>query len=848
LVGLVALVGGQMAWAHQEPAGCSGNLLDVGLLKDKTSIVSGETVTFTVTVRNDAANACDVTATTITFHCPAPDGTPTGAATVCANNADFLVPFPPINLCVVPCTVNFNPGVTSAQAQVEGSGTLHDNPENDLDRADILRNLSVIIRVCGDGTINQACETCDGASFPATAPSSHGACRAGATCGQDSCTFCGDGIVNGGEACDDGNSNDGDSCRNNCTPVICGDGIINQTCETCDGASFPATAPSSHGACRAGATCGQDSCTFCGDGIVNGGEQCDDGNSNDNDNCRNTCVPPICGDGIINNSGCNETCDTNAFPAGAPASHGPCRPGPCGQPAACTFCGDGIVNNGEQCDDGNAVDTDLCQNNCTPPLPCRVNIEKTVAPDDGSGGGTACDGVADGPFVENVTVDQTTCVVYQICVENTGQQNLNGNGVKVSDPVLGTVNLDYGLIAPGQTICKTAPGVFTAPNCTGGSPAGTSCLCSEVAGVNTAIITSAVCQASQQNACTQSGSDCEDSANVACLAPGSCRMTGGHNYDVVDATFNENGKVYTTGGQIGAPNETGCCDLPPKGKCVAGVCTGGLRGGESCTSNDNCPNDPGRNSHCPWGDWEHNHHSGSDDTGSVKGGSFAFHSGTAAAPNEAFIKSVLCADPGWCVQARPAPFKQIFWEGTGVFHNMKGPKGTAVPLPIFGNCGAQPVPWSNKVDGTLHYYKAHVSDFGEPAGIFQKPVGACRMDESCTHTEPGNAEVEIDNCALGDVCLIDSVTDPVKTALHPLCLAQTCSECPDAYEIEIHCTADPSSPVAYRVSHFIREGNFQLHPPVGDSCNPGCGNGVCEAGVTPEPAETCQSCPEDCCP
>jgi hypothetical protein len=232
----------------------------------------------------------------------------------------------------------------------------------------------------------------------------------------------------------------------------------------------------------------------------------------------------------------------------------------------------------------------------------------------------------------------------------------------------------------------------------------------------------------------------------------------------------------------------------------------------------------------------------------VKGGSFAFHSGTAAAPNEAFIKSVLCADPGWCVQARPAPFKQIFWEGTGVFHNMKGPKGTAVPLPIFGNCGAQPVPWSNKVDGTLHYYKAHVSDFGEPAGIFQKPVGACRMDESCTHTEPGNAEVEIDNCALGDVCLIDSVTDPVKTALHPLCLAQTCSECPDAYEIEIHCTADPSSPVAYRVSHFIREGNFQLHPPVGDSCNPGCGNGVCEAGVTPEPAETCQSCPEDCCP
>jgi hypothetical protein len=325
-------------------------------------------------------------------------------------------------------------------------------------------------------------------------------------------------------------------------------------------------------------------------------------------------------------------------------------------------------------------------------------------------------------------------------------------------------------------------------------------------------------------------------------------MTGGHNFDVVDAEFDENGKVYTTGGQIGAPNETGCCDLPPKGKCVNGLCTGGLNGGKTCTTNDNCPNDAGRNSHCPWGDWEHNHHSGPDDSGSLKGGSFAFHSGTAAAPNEAFIKSVQCADPGWCVQARPAPFKQIFWEGTGVFHNEKGPKGTDLPLPRFENCGAnQPVVWSNKPGPyTLHYYKAHVSDFGEPAGRFQKPVGACKMDESCTNLEP-NGAVEISNCALGDVCLIDAVADPVKTALHPLCLAQTCSECPDAYEIEIHCTADPASPVAYRVSHFIREGNFQLHPPVGDSCNPSCGDGVCDPGVTGT-AETCQSCPSDCCP
>jgi len=63
-----------------------------------------------------------------------------------------------------------------------------------------------------------------------------------------------------------------------------------------------------------------------------------------------------------------------------------------------------------------------------------------VAPDDGSGGGTACDGIADGPFVENVTVDAAACVVYNICVTNTGEQVLDASGVTVSDAHLGVVD------------------------------------------------------------------------------------------------------------------------------------------------------------------------------------------------------------------------------------------------------------------------------------------------------------------------------------------------------------------------------------------------------------------------
>ncbi|MGE3636313.1 MAG: DUF4215 domain-containing protein, partial [Sandaracinaceae bacterium] len=35
----------------------------------------------------------------------------------------------------------------------------------------------------------------------------------------------------------------------------------------------------------------------CGDGIVEEGEECDDGNAVDTDSCRNTCQTARCGDG-----------------------------------------------------------------------------------------------------------------------------------------------------------------------------------------------------------------------------------------------------------------------------------------------------------------------------------------------------------------------------------------------------------------------------------------------------------------------------------------------------------------------------------------------------------------------
>jgi cysteine-rich repeat protein len=68
---------------------------------------------------------------------------------------------------------------------------------------------------------------------------------------------CGDGYAGPGEACDDGNTIDNDGCRADCTPAVCGDGVV-----------------------------------------WNGHEACDDGNQDDTDACT-ACLHAECGDGVV---------------------------------------------------------------------------------------------------------------------------------------------------------------------------------------------------------------------------------------------------------------------------------------------------------------------------------------------------------------------------------------------------------------------------------------------------------------------------------------------------------------------------------------------------------------------
>jgi cysteine-rich repeat protein len=196
---------------------------------------------------------------------------------------------------------------------------------------------------CGNGLL-EAGEACDeGTENSDTTPN---ACRT-----DCSDPVCGDGVVDDayGEQCDDGNTIDGDGCSVLCqtegTDPVCGNGVLEGTEECDDGNNTDGDGCSAE-------------CTseYCGDGEVQEGEECDDGTGNSDltpDACRTDCVEPYCGDGVDDTG---EECDDGNTEDGDGCS------------ANCVFeagvCGNGVKDPGEQCDDGNTTDGDGCSSSC----------------------------------------------------------------------------------------------------------------------------------------------------------------------------------------------------------------------------------------------------------------------------------------------------------------------------------------------------------------------------------------------------------------------------------------------------------------------------------------------------
>jgi cysteine-rich repeat protein len=183
----------------------------------------------------------------------------------------------------------------------------------------------------------------------------------------EGCTaVCGNGIVEEGEDCDDGNNINGDGCSSTCqlehVPSVCGDGVVEGIEECDDGNTISGDGCSS--------TC-QLELPGCGNGIVEEGEECDDGNNINGDGCTSSCLDECFH--ISDISSWSECIDgyrygtpVYSYYPGLPADHPNCTDLPTVMPC---FCGDNFTDSGEECDDGNNVSGDGCSSTCF--IECR---------------------------------------------------------------------------------------------------------------------------------------------------------------------------------------------------------------------------------------------------------------------------------------------------------------------------------------------------------------------------------------------------------------------------------------------------------------------------------------------
>jgi cysteine-rich repeat protein len=326
------------------------------------------------------------------------------------------------------------------------------------------------IEFCGDGVVNNNTEECDDGAENGTGPNQ---CRAGA------CTLpvCGDEIVDNapefGETCD---PPDGVLCDDNCMLLSCGNGVLDDGEECDDGEGNSDTTPD---ACRTDCTS-----PGCGDTIVDTGEQCDDGNSNPNDDCTDTCQNNVCGDGILNDG--VEQCDDGA-------GNSDTTPDACRTDCRVPGCGDGVADSTEECDDGNTSDEDPCTNECknnvcgdgllnagvedcddgasnsdTQPDACRTTCVLAACGDDVIDTGEQCDGTSNEPCADLGGGCGAACTCANECpavgeltvMAGAGEECTSDDQCElgVCDPILGrcrsATRLDTGLtgIAHGADV------------------------------------------------------------------------------------------------------------------------------------------------------------------------------------------------------------------------------------------------------------------------------------------------------------------------------------------------------------------------------------------------------------
>lgn len=218
---------------------------------------------------------------------------------------------------------------------------------------------------CGNGRLDPG-EGCDPKESKSSCPAAH---RCNATCGCEPLPpVCGDGVAQVGEQCD--------------PPGVWQCVAGEEVCKECD--CGPDEPECGNGTVDPGEGCGEPGkicakgqrCTFCdcqafecGNGIIDPGEQCDDGDTDDGDGCSSKCLieAPVkgsdCCGGAFVATGRSKDGKTLCCPR-YPNSRAPCFPKDCPYEIKAQ-CGNKVIDAGEGCDDGNKIDCDGCNNDCT---------------------------------------------------------------------------------------------------------------------------------------------------------------------------------------------------------------------------------------------------------------------------------------------------------------------------------------------------------------------------------------------------------------------------------------------------------------------------------------------------
>ncbi|CAI2368117.1 unnamed protein product [Moneuplotes crassus] len=266
---------------------------------------------------------------------------------------------------------------------------------------------------CGDGYYATG-EQCDDQNTSSGDGCSN-TCQleAGFTCTgieNTTCTpICGDGIkISALEECEDGNTDNNDGCSSDCKPetdyvcggwtsisnpdtcnIVCGNGIQNPLfvsplkCD--DGNTDNGDGCDENCNVEGGYTCtsnGASVCTpICGTGVVISPKECDDGNDTPGDGCDEHCnveegyvctsngtsvCTPICGTGVVISpkecddgnttpgDGCDENCNVEEGYTCTSTGTSTCSP----------LCGIGVIIGPKECDDGNTNSDDGCSSEC----------------------------------------------------------------------------------------------------------------------------------------------------------------------------------------------------------------------------------------------------------------------------------------------------------------------------------------------------------------------------------------------------------------------------------------------------------------------------------------------------